>query len=200
MKKNSYAGFTLLELLLVVAIIVLLAVLFAFHVNRSINSRLADNEARRAFGHLQSALTYGMLSNNHPIEIKDGWYYFGEDGLDINQQIQSFLCSNTNNFKMVLACESTTENRTNGKLRALDDLVAKLADRSSLTNGWFVRFELIKTVAGASTNTTASPDYSPILETTYTGRPNTTASPDYNPILETPYAGRPLDTNAFPSK
>ncbi len=130
MKKNRNRGFTLLDFLIIMALImILLGILI---------SKVFGQTELRGFNH---RLTYGLSEGKKVVYIGENWYYFCEppQGSDIVSTVSSYMSGTrpTNSLMLTIICTVSKVDDDDVVWRIKKNL-SKLVDQAGLTNGYFV--------------------------------------------------------------
>lgn len=128
MKKNNRKGFTIVELVIVIAVIAILAAVliptFAGIIKKA-NDSSALQEARNIYtAYLAEAANDGAVNNNVIIEVDDGDYYFEvKDG-----ELQKEPIEAPTNCSMVITADTDNDDIPNTKY------VGTIHDKDASTN------------------------------------------------------------------
>lgn len=137
MKPKKTSGFTLVEVMIVMAIIGLLAAIVIPNFIRARNKVIWDSENERMIASIHQQLSTGLST----AYITNNWYYFRDSkDPDIGTMISKFMrqMSQTNNTMPSIVCSIECDK---GRIvQTINPRIYMLTQRAGLTNGYLVAF------------------------------------------------------------
>ena len=148
-KRFNRSGFSLFELLIVIAIIAIILALFLSalgHKKQREDAEKANAELRMKADLIQTTFTYGLIDGLQHVELGHGWYFFrGSPDRDIVSRLSMFMGENQNSNHFVVTTLCPAVIKYSECSSRIDPMLGTLSTRAGLTNGYFVFLSNIQT-------------------------------------------------------